>query len=277
MRAVLKILGMIFYPLFVHLLISFKAPAIAVAGLVVTSLVYFIAVLRMRQGAGTRLVWIGLYALFAVLGALSLLTNTVYALFLPPVLVNLGLLLLFGLTLRRTSVPLIERVMRMEYLAGELPPTAMDGGSAEREAVPTGTNAGAVFPPPLVRYARNVTRAWVVFFGAVALTSAVLAVAAPLEQWSLFSNVLSYVFGVLLLLAQYAYRALRYREYGVFTPWDTLRCIARRSAREQGELFSYAGQEPKCHDAHGCASVAGGRTPGATEAQGRARAAGRSG
>jgi len=25
--------------------------------------------------------------------------------------------------------------------------TAMDGGSAEREAVPTGTNAGAVFPP----------------------------------------------------------------------------------------------------------------------------------
>ena len=26
-------------------------------------------------------------------------------------------------------------------------PTAMDGGSAEREAVPTGTNAGAVFPP----------------------------------------------------------------------------------------------------------------------------------
>jgi len=27
------------------------------------------------------------------------------------------------------------------------PATAMDGGSAEREAVPTGTNAGAVFPP----------------------------------------------------------------------------------------------------------------------------------
>ena len=262
MRAVLQILGMIFYPLFVHLLISLKAPAIAVAGLVVTSLVYFYMVLRLRpagaqvprhtQNARARLVWIGLYALFAVLGALSLLTNTVYALFLPPVLVNLGLLLLFGLTLRRTGVPLIERVMRMEYPAGEL-------------------------PQPLVRYARNVTRAWVGFFGAVALTSAVLAVAAPLEQWSLFSNVLSYVFGVLLLLAQYAYRALRYREYGVFTPWDTLRCIARSSAREQAELFSCAGQAPKCHDAHGRASVAGGTTPGATDAPGRARAAGRPG
>jgi uncharacterized membrane protein len=243
---------MIFYPLFVHLLISLKAPAIAVAGLVVTSLVYFYMVLRLRQNAGTRLAWIGLYALFAALGALSLLTNTVYALFLPPVLVNLGLLLLFGMTLRRTSVPLIERVMRMEYPAGEL-------------------------PPPLARYARNVTRVWVGFFGAVALTSAALAVAAPLEQWSLFSNVLSYVFGILLLLAQYAYRALRYREYGVFTPWNTLRCIARRSARERAELLSYAGQEPKCRDAPGRASVAGGRTPGAADAQERARAAGRPG
>ena len=262
MRAVLQVLGMIFYPLFVHLLISLKAPAIAVAGLVVTSLVYFYMVLRLRpagaqvprhtQNARARLVWIGLYTLFAVLGALSLLTNTVYALFLPPVLVNLGLLLLFGLTLRHTSVPLIERVMRMEYPAGEL-------------------------PQPLARYARNVTRAWVVFFGVVALISAVLAVAAPLEQWSLFSNVLSYVFGVLLLLAQYAYRALRYREYGVFAPWDTLRCIARRSAREQAELFSYAGQEPKCHDAHGRASVAGDGTLGAADAQERARAAGRPG
>ena len=27
--------------------------------------------------------------------------------------------------------------------------TARDGGSAEREAVPTGTNAGAVIPPPV--------------------------------------------------------------------------------------------------------------------------------
>jgi len=268
-RAVLQVLGMIFYPLFVHLLILLKAPAIAVAGLVVTSLVYFYAVLRMRQGAGTRLAWIGLYALFAVLGALNLFTHTVYALFLPPVLVNLGLLLLFGLTLRRTSVPLIERVMRMEYPVGRKTAPAFP-------ALPPSMAVGEL-PPPLARYARNVTRVWVGFFGAVALTSAVLAVAAPLEQWSLFSNVLSYVFGVLLLLAQYAYRALRYREYGVFTPWDTLRCIARCSAREQAELFSFAGQEPKCHDAHGRASVAGGRTPGATEAPGRARAAGRPG
>ncbi len=204
---------MIFYPLFVHLLIAFKAPAVAVAGLVVTSLVYFYSVLRLRQSARARLAWAALYALLAALGALNLFTNTIYALFLPPVLVNLGLLLLFGMTLQRGSMPLVERLMRMEYHLGEL-------------------------PLPLVRYARNLTRVWVGFFGAVALTSAVLAVAAPLEQWSLFSNVLSYVFGIFLLFAQYAYRALRYREYGVFMPWGTLRRIARSSARERAELFS---------------------------------------
>ena len=217
MRAVLQILGMIFYPLLVHLLISFKAPAVAVAGLVVTSLVYFYSVLRLNQNVRTRLAWVSLYALLALLGALNLFTNTVYALFLPPVLVNLGLLLLFGLTLRRGSVPLVERLMRLEYTAGEL-------------------------PPALARYARNLTRVWVGFFGAVAFTSALLAVTAPLELWSLFSNVLSYVFGILLLFAQYAYRALRYREYGVFMPWGILRRIARSSARERAELFSRTGQ-----------------------------------
>jgi oxygen-independent coproporphyrinogen-3 oxidase len=43
----------------------------------------------------------------------------------------------------------------------------------------------------------------------------------------------------------------------------------------QYEVSAYAraGQEPKCRDAHGCASVAGDTTPGATEAHGRARAA----
>ena len=35
----------------------------------------------------------------------------------------------------------------LAFAAARVPPTAMDGGSAEREAVPPGTNAGAVFPP----------------------------------------------------------------------------------------------------------------------------------
>ena len=39
------------------------------------------------------------------------------------------------------------RALKPGAKAAIKPATAMDGGSAEREAVPTGTNAGAVFPP----------------------------------------------------------------------------------------------------------------------------------
>jgi len=43
-----------------------------------------------------------------------------------------------------------------EYAGAAFPPTAMDGGSAGHEAVPTGTNAGAVFRPPAIGYLASV-------------------------------------------------------------------------------------------------------------------------
>ena len=214
MRAVLQTIGIVFYPLLVHLLILYKVPAVAVAGLVVASLVYFYTILKLRQGLRMRLAWVGLYVLLAAVGLLNLLTDTVYALYLPSLLINAGLMTMFGLTLRRDSMPLIERLMRMEYHGGEL-------------------------PAALVRYARQLTRIWTGFFAAVVLISLVLAVNAPLEVWSLFANVLSYPFVILLFLAQYAWRALRYRQYGLFMPWDTLRCIARVSPRDRAQLLFY--------------------------------------
>jgi uncharacterized membrane protein len=213
-RAVLQTMGMIFYPLLVHLLILYKVPAVAVAGLVVTSLVYFYTMLHLRAGPRVRFVWIGVYALLAAVGLLNLLTDTVYALYLPPLLINSGLMILFGLTLRRGSMPLVERLMRMEY-------------------------SGAELPAALGRYARNLTRIWVGYFSSIVLISLLLAVSAPLELWSLFANVLSYLFAIILFLAQYVWRALRYRQYGLFMPWDTLRCIARVSPRDRAQLLFY--------------------------------------
>jgi uncharacterized membrane protein len=211
---------MIFYPLLVHLLILYKNPVVAVVGLVVTSLVYFYTMLHLRAAARVRFVWIGVYALLAAVGLLNLLTDTVYSLYLPPLLINAGLMALFGLTLRHGSMPLVERLMRMEYPDAEL-------------------------PAALVRYARQLTRIWVGYFSAMVLVSLVLAVSAPLELWSLFANVLSYLFVILLVLAQYAWRVLRYRQYGLIMPWDTLRCIARVSPRDRAQLLFHgrSGQE----------------------------------
>ncbi len=44
-----------------------------------------------------------------------------------------------------------SQILEGEYVVLHAP--AMDGGSAEREAVPTGTNAGAVFPQRVPRQA----------------------------------------------------------------------------------------------------------------------------
>lgn len=219
MRAVLQILGMIFYPLLVHSLILLEVPVVAVVGLVVTSLVYFYTMLQVRQNVRTRFAWIALYALLAAIGLVNLLTDTVYALYLPPVFVNLGLMLLFGMTLRGDSMPLVERMMRMEYPTGDL-------------------------PPPLVRYARSLTQVWVGYFAAIVIISLVLALTAPLALWSLFANILSYVFAILLVFAQYAYRAWRYRVHGVFMPWDTLRHMARISAHDRAQLLVHGRVPP---------------------------------
>jgi uncharacterized membrane protein len=202
-RVVLQILGMVFYPLIVHLLIKLEVTWLAVAGLVVTSLVYLFLLVGLRRRTGAHPAWLALlYLLLTGLGAANLLTGTHYALYVPPVVINLALAVVFALTLRRESIPLVEQLMRFEY--GGQPP-----------------------PAPVRAYARRLTQVWVLYFLGVVAVSLLLAFTAPLPVWSLFTNVLNYAFALILLVGQYLYRFLRYRRYGVFMPWDTLRGMAR--------------------------------------------------
>ena len=203
MRTVLQILGMIFYPLVVHLLISMDAPWLAVAGLVVTSLIYLFLLFSQRRGGRVHPGWVALYLLLTGLGIVNLLSHTHYALYVPPVVINLAMAVFFGATLRAGSTPLVEQMMRFEYQG--LPP-----------------------PPPLQAYARRLTEIWVAYFVGVAVVSVILAYSAPLVVWSLFINILNYVFAIVLLFGQYLYRLLRYRAYGIFMPWDTLRYMAHQ-------------------------------------------------
>jgi uncharacterized membrane protein len=194
---------MVFYPLIVHLLIALEAPWLAVIGLVATSFGYLLLVIGFQRDTGAHPGWIGLYLGINLLGIVNLLTDTHYVLFVPPVAINLAIAAAFAVTLRPATSPLVERLMRFEF-GGDLP------------------------PPPLRAYARVLTVTWAVYFAAVALISLGLAVAAPLETWSLFTNVLHYVLAFALLAAQFLYRAWRYRCYGLVMPWDTLRAMARR-------------------------------------------------
>lgn len=219
MRGVIQILGMVFYPLIVHLLIKLDSPWLAVAGLVVASFLYLLLAFGFSPGSQPRPAWAGMYLFLTVLGIINLLTDTHYALYVPPVVINLALALYFGMTLRAGAVPLVVQMMCHEYRGNP--------------------------PPPIQAYGRRVTWTWVVYFTAVALTSLVLAFTVALETWSLFANVLNYVFAVLLLFGQYCYRILRYRRYGVFMPWDTLRAMARVPGPGRTSFTCEGNQAPK--------------------------------
>lgn len=217
MRALLLVFGLVFYPLAVHALILLEAPRIAVAGLVLTSVGY-LAILGAKGGKGVSTLWLSLYGILALFGIFSLYAHSVHVLFVPPVLINLGLLVVFGATLRRGAVPLVERLMRVAY---------------QRE-LPTG----------LPQLARRMTWVWVAFFGGMVPLSLGLALWAPLEIWSLFVNVLYYFFVAAVLVAQHAYRHWRFREYGSVSLWRLARNLARMSPRDPAHPFFGAGGEP---------------------------------
>jgi hypothetical protein len=60
--------------------------------------------------------------------------------------------------------------------------------------------------PSIERYTRQVTAAWVVFFGMMAATSSLVFFAAPLSTWSVFANFFTAPLTCLMFIAEYAAR-----------------------------------------------------------------------
>lgn len=209
MRTLLLVLGLVFYPLAVHALVVLETPGIAVLGLVLMSLTYLI-VLGAR-GKGVAPVWLWMYGLLALTGGVSLYARSVHVLFLPPVLINLGLLLVFGATLRARRVPLVERLLRIAYTKK--------------------------LPPGLSQWARRMTWIWVIFFACMALLSLGLARWAPLDVWSLFVNILYYFFVVALFAFQHVYRHVRFRHHGSMSLRRLACDVARISPRDPAHPF----------------------------------------
>ena len=60
--------------------------------------------------------------------------------------------------------------------------------------------------PVMQRYTRQLTAAWVIFFGAMAATSTILFVAAPLNIWSAFANFFTLPVTCLMFIAEFQAR-----------------------------------------------------------------------
>ena len=104
------------------------------------------------------------------------------ALLFVPVLVNLGLLLVFGRTLRGGPT-LVERLARL------------------REPVLSAAQ---------VRHCRTTTQVWCAFFAANAAVTAVLAWLGELALWTLYTGFVSYLLMALLFAAEWLVRSWRF-------------------------------------------------------------------
>jgi len=103
----------------------------------------------------------------------------VNVMYLPPVLINATLLMVFARTLLPGETPLVSRVASLWR-------GALDDAVA--------------------RYTRRVTIAWVVFFAVMVAESIVLALFAPVYIWSLFTNFLNYLSVLFFFIVEYRLR-----------------------------------------------------------------------
>lgn len=116
---------------------------------------------------------------------------------LPSVALNLVAAAVFAVTLTRGRTPLIH---------------AIAANAIGRDAIDA----------RFARYLRRLTAAWAIFFLLLAIASALLALAAPFEWWSLFANVLSWPLIGLMFTAEYAYRRVVHPDLPAHTPLQTI-------------------------------------------------------
>ena len=149
-------------------------------------------------------------ALVLALGLLFTRLSPAAVLYVPPLVVYLGLGATFAASMRRGHEPMVSRFARLEH-GGEL-------------------------PPELARYTRILTGMWVVFFASMGSVSLGLALWGTVQAWSVFTNFVSYVLLALLFVAEYLFRRWRYRNHAHAGLVEFLRRIPsyRIGARQPG-------------------------------------------
>jgi uncharacterized membrane protein len=182
--AILSVILGLAYPVIIYLALQRWEPRqVALMGL---------ALLALRTAIVSRQRLIGyaraLAAPVLAVGAafvLSALVNHPFALLLTPAGVSFALLASFAQSLRG-PLPMIERFARI--VAPDL---------SDEEIV----------------YCRRTTAVWCAFFAANGSIEAALALAAPLEVWTLYTGLVSYVLVGTLFACEFVYRHWRFRRY----------------------------------------------------------------
>jgi uncharacterized membrane protein len=152
--------------------------------------------------------------LAALLGA-AVLSHQQLIAALPSIALNLMLAGVFAVTLRRGETPLIVRIAELD---------------------------GAALTPQFRRYLQALTRAWAIFFAAMAGLSLLLMLYAPFAWWSLFINVLSWPLIGLMFIAEWLVRLVCFRQLPRHTPlYIAMKILAYQRQMAQMRSGSSAG------------------------------------
>ena len=163
------------YPALIHFSFAFDRPLL-VAGMWLAVAVIGLVVAVRRGNVPSSLLFGAFLSAGVVLWWWGKAVDFMY---LPPVLINLALMVLFGKTLLSGATPLVSRVASLWR---------------------------GTLDPVVSRYTRRVTIAWTIFFALMALESIGFALFAPVHVWSFFTNFLNYVFVLLFFVIEYQLR-----------------------------------------------------------------------
>ena len=126
--------------------------------------------------------WFTATVLFSIIASILYFIQQAYIqylLFLPPILILFTLFILFSQSLTAGKTPLIS--LYAKFLGDKL---------EERH----------------LRYNRSLTILWSVFFFIMATCSILLALFSSIENWSLFTHVISYLLVALFFIIEFMYR-----------------------------------------------------------------------
>jgi len=179
------------YPLLVYLglsRLSARSVGLLLAALLAPAL---LRSWRERREALKRT--LGVHFAVAALALLAVASDDARFILAYPALVNAVLLLSFSWTLRRGSMPMVERFARLQT---------------------------SDLPPAEVAYCRRVTQAWIAFFVLNGSACAAFAFASR-STWAIYTGLVSYALLGACFAVEYTIRKWRFRRYGA-GPLDRL-------------------------------------------------------
>jgi uncharacterized membrane protein len=168
------------YPLLAHLATLLHSDVLAWAAMTVFFAVPLLPALLQRK----LFAWLALLAITLGLSACAATHVARYLMYVPPILIPLSVLTVFARSLRPGQTPMVTHVA--QSIRGAL-------------------------PPELITYTRRVTQWWVLILIAQAVSSALFALYATPEFWSLMTNIVQYLIIAAVFVIEYSYRRWRFR------------------------------------------------------------------